>query len=131
MSRLLISARELTTLGIDLLRETPAAPKDTRWMHDAAQTAGPRATRRHNLAVACSMVGSQTEIARRLAEATGARLESCRTAPAGQGGLSVCSLAPHTVCLPLFAVFWYGIETATVRRKASRKAASARFTMPS
>jgi hypothetical protein len=49
-------------------------------MHDAAQTAGPRATRRHNLAVACSMAGSQAQMARRLAEATGARLESCRTA---------------------------------------------------
>ncbi len=80
MSRLFVSARELTTLGIDLLREAPAAPKAHQWMHDAAQRAGPRATRRHNLAVACSMLGSQAEIARRMADATGTRGESCRTA---------------------------------------------------
>lgn len=80
MSRLLVSARELTTLGIDLLREASAAPKATQWMRDAAQRAGPRGTRRHNLAVACSMLGSQAEMARRMAEATGTSRPSCRTA---------------------------------------------------
>ena len=80
MSRLLISARELTTLGIDLLHEAPAAPKARQGTPDVAQCAGPRATRRHNLAVGCSMLGSQAEMARRMAEATGTRGESCRTA---------------------------------------------------
>lgn len=76
----LLSAAELTTVGVAPAVSKPSSKADIELARRQAIARGARATRRHNLAIACSLAGSQAALAARLAELTGTTARAKRAA---------------------------------------------------